>query len=368
LRGRKLGLTAPIETFSVEALAARAGKFADPANREGAKPAYAYHFDAGLYALYLRRYAEGNGVARVEGRITAVGCEGEMIASVRLDDERVIEGDFFVDCSGFRALLIGGALKSGFEDWSRWLPVNRAVAVPSTRLPTLRPMTRSTARAAGWQWRIPLQHRTGNGYVFCDGFLDEAGAIEAIVRDLGELRTGDPRVLRFATGYRRRQWVGNCVAIGLAAGFLEPLESTSIHLIQAAISKLLAFFPTGGGDGVLANRYNREMGDLFLGVRDFLIAHYVRTERDDTEFWRHCRSLPIPDTLAEKLASFSARAEVIPTHQELFRDSSWFAILNGQGVEPTGYHPIADTLSESDLRKKVSAIHRAVASKTAALC
>lgn len=368
LRARRLGLSAPIDAFSVGTLAARAGKCAIPGEKQRDTPPYAYHFDAGLYARYLRHYAERKGVIRIEGRVTSADqAEDGAVTALRLADGRTIEGDFFIDCSGFRGLLIDDTLKSGFEDWSQWLPVNRAAAVPSRRMAELRPMTRSTAREGGWQWRIPLQHRTGNGYVFCDGFIDETDAVEALVRDLGEHCSEEPRLLRFTAGYRPRQWVGNCVAIGLAAGFLEPLESTSIHLIQAAISKLLAFLPIGERDGVLRNRFNREMGDLFTSVRDFLIAHYRWSEREDTEFWRHCRALPVPETLAEKVASFSQRGEVIPVHQDLFRDASWFAVLHGQGLEPESYHPIADAIGEGELRARLSLIHRRVAGKAEAL-
>ncbi|MEP7007767.1 MAG: tryptophan halogenase family protein [Sphingomonas bacterium] len=368
LRARRLGLKAPIDAFNVGTLAARAGKCAIPGGKQVGAPPYAYHFDAGLYGDYLRGYAGQKGVVRVEGRVTGVvRTEEGSIEALRLADGRSIEGDFFIDCSGFRALLIEGALDSPFEDWSRWLPVNRAVVAPSRRMPALRPITRSTAREAGWQWRIPLQHRTGNGYVFCDAFLSEAAAMEDLVRDLEGHGADEPRLLRFTTGCRSRQWVGNCVAIGLAAGFLEPLESTSIHLVQAAISKLLAFFPTGANDSVLAGRFNREMGDLFANIRDFLVAHYVLTERNDTEFWRHCRTLPVPDTLAERIASFSARGEVIPAHQDLFRDSSWFAVLHGQGVKPASYHPITEALEAAVLRKTLNSIHRDVAEKVAGL-
>ena len=361
LRARTLGLKAGIEAFSLEAAAARAGTFAK-GNAGEAGPAYAYHFDAGLYARYLRSYAEQRGVTRVEGRIagrTLAPLNGE-ITAVQLADGRQIEGDFFIDCSGFRALLIGEALGSRYEDWSRWLPANRAVAMPSARLPALKPYTRSTARDAGWQWRIPLQHRTGNGYVFCDAFLKEQDAIDTLVGDLGTKASADPRTLRFTTGCRPAQWVGNCVAIGLSAGFLEPLESTSIHLIQAAISKLLAFLPTGRLSDFMSARFNREMSALFAGVRDFLVAHYVLTERTDTEFWRHCRSIEIPDTLQEKLELFAVRGEIIPSHQELFRETSWFAVLHGQGHTPNSYHPIADYLNAGELRRRITEMHKAI--------
>ncbi|MBC9030870.1 tryptophan 7-halogenase [Sphingomonas sp. JC676] len=339
--------------FSTEAQAAHAGRFARTAGAGGKGPKifYAYQFDAGLYAVFLRRFSEALGVVRIEGRVTEVAQHGEtgFIEAVILEDGRRIAGDLFVDCSGFRGLLIEEALHAGYEEWSQWLPANRAAAVPCERIRPPEPYTRATAREAGWQWRIPLQHRTGNGYVFSEAHLSEDRAAELLLSRLDGKPQGDPRILRFTTGRRRATWVKNCVAIGLSSGFLEPLESTSIHLIHAAILKLLAFFPTRDFDPALAARFNGEMTPLIEGIRDFLIAHYKCVEREDTEFWRYCRHMAVPDSLTAKIELFRSRGEVLSTAEDLFKEVNWFAILYGQEVKPQGYHPLADALSDADL-------------------
>ncbi|RYG03042.1 MAG: tryptophan 7-halogenase, partial [Caulobacteraceae bacterium] len=244
--------------------------------------------------------------------------------------------------------------------WTQWLPANRAVAVPCDRVEDPVPYTRSTARESGWQWRIPLQHRTGNGYVFSDAFISEDQATADLMSRLDGAPQADPRVLRFVTGRRRKGWIGNVVAIGLSSGFLEPLESTSIHLIQTAISKLLALFPRARRDDAMADQFNREMDQQYEGVRDFIIAHYKVSTRDDTPFWRHCRDMAVPDSLAAKLELFRARGEVMVENHELFRETNWFPILYGQGLTPEGYHPLADVLSDDDLRLRLSQIRTAI--------
>jgi tryptophan halogenase len=351
--------------FSSEAEAARLGRFGRiQASERGGLPNinYAFQFDAASYAAYLRRFAEKRGVERVEGRIVNVRQNGEsgFIESVELADGRIVAGDFFLDCSGFRGLLIEDKLEAGFEDWSRYLPNNRAVAVPCARVEDPSPATRVTAREAGWQWRIPLQHRTGNGYVFSDAYIGEEEATAALMSRLDGAPGAEPRMLRFVAGRRRRSWIKNCVAIGLSSGFLEPLESTSIHLIQVAISKLLDLFPDRDVHPVLVDRFNREMDSLYESIRDFITAHYKVTEREDTPYWRYCRNMAIPDSLAAKLELFRTRGEVLVADDDLFREVSWFAILYGQGIVPQGYHPIADAMSEDDLTLTLSRIRAAI--------
>ena len=357
------------DDYNAQIVAGRAGKFAPKAGGRDKSIAYAYHFDAGLYAAFLRRIAEGRGVERVEGQVVDVERHTEtgFIAAVTLADGSRIAADLFIDCTGFGGLLIERTLGAGYDDWSRWLPADRAVAVPSARREKPNLFTRSTAREAGWQWRIPLQHRTGNGYVFSSAFIDEQAAADALMGRLDAEPLADPRTLRFVTGRRRRSWIGNCVAIGLSGGFLEPLESTSIFLIQAAIQQLLALFPARDCDPRLARRFNDHVGDLFEDCRDFIIAHYVCTEREDSEFWRHCRTMTLPDSLAERLDLFRTRGETLPPRGSFFGDLSWYAVLTGQGLAPGGNHPIASTLPEAERRKLLQRARAQVALQVAAM-
>jgi tryptophan 7-halogenase len=323
---------------------------------------YAFQFDASLYAAFLRSFAEKRGVVRREGRVMTVERDKNDggIASIILADGAVVRGDFFIDCSGFRGLLIEGALQAGYDDWSRWLPCNRAVAVPCDRVGDIAPYTRSTAREAGWQWRIPLQHRTGNGYVFSDAFISEGEATEALLGRLDGPAQAEPKMLRFVSGRRRKGWVANCVALGLASGFLEPLESTSIHLIQTGISTLLALFPSHRLDQPMADRFNHDMDAQYDSIRDFIIAHYKVTTRDDTPFWRYCRDMDVPDSLTARLERFRRRGEVLVENHELFRESNWFPVLYGQGLVPEAYHPLADVLSDDDLGLRLAGVRRAI--------
>jgi tryptophan halogenase len=350
--------------FSAEGEAARLGRFARTPPTGGALPNinYAFQFDASRYAAFLRRFAEARGVAREQGRIVQVYRNGEsgFIEAVELGDGRRVEGDFFIDCSGFRGLLIEDALETGFEDWSRWLPTNRAAAVPCARVEDPVPWTRSTARKAGWQWRIPLQHRTGNGYVFADSFISEEEAVRDLLAGLDGAPQAEPRILRFVAGRRKRSFVKNCLAIGLSSGFLEPLESTSIHLIQIAISKLLDYFPDRDFHSAILGRFNGEMDLLYETIRDFLIAHYTRTDRDDSEFWRYCRNMDVPDSVRIKFDLFRRRGEVLAEGHDVFRETSWFAVLYGQGLRPEGYHPLADSMSSDDLRLTIAQIRAAI--------
>jgi len=354
MRLRQAGDTAPLDDYCLATTAARLGRFSRPPAQAGAAFStlgYAFHFDAGLYARFLRAYSEKRGVTRIEGRVVEVSLRGEdgFIEAVTLQRGDRVAGDLFIDCSGFRGLLIEEALHTGYVDWSRWLPCNRAFAVPSANVGDPPPFTRSTARAAGWQWRIPLQHRVGNGYVYSSEFLSDDEAARTLLANLEGAALADPRPLKFTAGMRSRFWNRNCVALGLAGGFLEPLESTSIHLIQAGIAKLLALFPDKNFDPLLSDEFNRQSTLQYEWIRDFLIAHYNLTERDDSPFWNYCRTMSIPDTLRCKLDLFSRRGLVFRMDDELFLEPSWIAVLMGQGLLPKSYDPLADAIDAATL-------------------
>jgi tryptophan halogenase len=358
--------------FSSETEAARRGKFGRVQRAPpGAQPNmhYAFQFDASTYAAYLRRYSERRGVVRKEGKVVNVrqNAETGFIEAVEMQDGSSVRGDFFIDCSGFRGLLIEQVYQAGFEDWSHWLPNDRAAAVPAERMAEPSPFTVARAREAGWQWRIPLQHRTGNGYVYSSSHISDDEVATALLGTLEGKALADPKVLRFKAGRRRKSWVKNCIALGLSSGFLEPLESTSIHLVQAGITKFLDFFPHRECDPILIDRYNEEMAFQYETVRDFIIAHYKVTEREDTEFWRYCRHMSIPDSLSDKLTLFRERSEVKPYPGDLFGDISWFAILYGQGLTPEGYHPLADAMSDDDLQLRLAGIRKAIMERVEAL-
>lgn len=359
LKLRAQGVAVPLADLSMCVVAARQGKFDRPWH-DRASPLgqldYAFHFDAGLYARHLRAHAEARGVCRREGKIAAVErreADGFVSALVMEDGTRH-EGELFIDCTGFRGLLIEETLETGYEDWSHWLPCDRAVAVPSARTEPLLPYTRATARTAGWQWRIPLQHRTGNGHVYCSAHMSEDEAIATLLANLDGAPLGDPRALRFRTGRRKQAWNRNVVALGLASGFLEPLESTSIHLIQIGIAKLLALFPDTSFSEVERREYNRLTAMQWEQVRDFIILHYHQTARDDSPFWRYCRTMPVPESLARKTALFKSGGRLFRYEDELFTDASWTAVMTGQGLMPDRYDPLADTLSDTELRDMVA--------------
>ena len=322
---------------------------------------YAFHFDAGLYAQFLRKHSEERGVKRIEGLIKEVCLHQEtgFVSSLTLEDGRTFEADLFVDCTGFRALLIEGALEAGFEDWTHWLPCDRAVTVGSERLEDLPPYTRSTALDAGWQWRIPLQHRTGNGHVYCSAYQSETDATQALLSDLPTRINGEPRQLRFTTGRRRKFWDKNVIAIGLSSGFLEPLESTSLHLIQAGISKLLALFPDRSFDPIIIDEYNRIATIEFERIRDFLILHYKLTQREDTPFWSYCSNMSIPDTLAFKIEHFRKYGRHIARDMDLFGADSWLAVHIGQNNIPISIDPITE-LRAVDGRQWLSKLRAAM--------
>ena len=373
LRWRQQGGSLDYTKFNAETEAARAVKFMRTSHEVGPKVMpdinYAFQFDAGLYAAYLRRYAEKRGVVRQEGMIVKINqnTDSGYIESVELENGNKVDGDFFIDCSGFKGLLIEGVFKAGYHDWSHWLPVNRAAAVPCESAGELLPYTRATAREAGWQWRIPLQHRTGNGYVFSNQFISEDEASAKLLQRLDGVVQKDPKILRFVTGVRKKCWIKNCLSMGLANGFLEPLESTSIHLVQVSISKLLTMFPHGELNEKLIQRFNDEMHMEYDCVKDFLIAHYKITEREDTPFWKHVKNMSIPDSLEERIEVFKNRGEILVRSTELFKETNWFSVLVGQGLFPKAHHPIADAISDDDLRLRLTKIRSGIQDRIASM-
>jgi tryptophan 7-halogenase len=352
--------------------AARLGRFTPPNPDMGPVLAglkYAYHFDASLYAKYLRQLSEKRGVERIEGKIAEVKLKSEdgYISGLRLEDGREVVADLFIDCTGFRALLIEGALKTGFESWRHWLPCDRAFAVPCTSVEPPIPYTRATADKAGWRWRIPLQHRTGNGYVFCSDFIDEAEAKARLLETLDGEALADPMLIRIRTGRQNRLWEKNCVAIGLAGGFLEPLESTAIHLIQIGITRLLHLFPHNGFNAAVRDEYNDLLSSQYALIRDFIIAHYKVTTRADTPFWKQCRDMDIPVSLRHKLDLFKDRGRIIRHDEDLFAEDNWLAVLLGQGLMPQGFDPLVCALPEGEIRANLSRIRSAITRAAASL-
>ncbi|WP_082564810.1 tryptophan halogenase family protein [Caulobacter sp. Root1472] len=325
--------------------------------------AYAFQFDAALYARYLRGYAQERGVTRIEGRIVDVQLRGTdgFIEAVVLESGARVEGDLFIDCSGFRGLLIEGALETGYEDWSHWLPCDRAIAAGcGSGGDGLTPYTRTTARPAGWRWRIPLQHRTGNGYVHCSQFVSEDEAVADLLSSLDGPLIGQPQTIRFTPGRRLKAWSRNCVAMGLASGFIEPLESTSINLIQTAIGRLLDFFPNKDFDPVLIDEFNRLSQQEMEHVRDFIILHYKLTERTDSGLWDYCRAMAIPDELAHRLAVFQRTGRLVTHDDDGFAPPSWLAIFHGLKVVPDRYDPLVDRMSVEEIRAVLDARRAAI--------
>lgn len=360
LRELKRSALPDIRQWSMSGVAAELGRFARPgpgARLPLSQLIYAFHFDAGLYARFLRSHAECNGVQRIEGKIVDVTLDGESghVRGVKLDSGTVIDGELFIDCSGFRGLLIEDKLGTGYEVWTRWLPCDRAIAVPCKLPGPPDPFTRSTARAAGWQWRIPLQHRMGNGLVYSSAHLDREGAEALLLANLEGEPLAQPRHLSFTAGRRRLAWNANVVSLGLSSGFIEPLESTSIHLVQSGIAKLLALFPDRRFAAPERDEYNRQMQEVFEDVRDFIILHYKATRREDSDFWDYCRTMDIPGKLATKLDLWRSKGRLFRDGQELFGAPSWVAVLLGQGIIPEDQDPrvmtidpavVADTLEK----------------------
>ncbi len=351
--GREKGHDQPYADYCLELGAAMAGKFAHlPDNGLN----YAYQLDATAYARFLRNMAEGDGAKRIEGRIAKVELNGETgdIAALMLDSGQRIEGDLFLDCTGFRALLIEGALHAGFDDWTHWLPCDAAIAVQTENVRPPIPYTRAMAHDAGWQWRIPLQHRTGNGLVYCSRYLSQDDALERLLGNLEGKPLTEPNKLRFTTGARRRQWHRNCVAIGLSGGFMEPLESTSIHLIQRAVLRLIRMMPLDRISPRDVAEFNDQQHVDMVQIRDFLILHYKVTERGDSAFWRQCRDMEIPDTLTQKIELFRETGRVFRRNEELFAENSWVQVMLGQGIVPQSHHPIAEKLTDEELASLLS--------------
>jgi tryptophan halogenase len=350
----ELGDPTPLESYCFPTVLAKKNRFAPPPARggEAEQYKYAYQFDASLYAKYLRRYAERLGVERIEGRIVDVAQHPEtgFVEAVATADGERLEADLFIDCSGFRGLLIEQALQTGYEDWSKWLPCDRAVAVPCEHGGEFTPYTRSTAREAGWQWRIPLQHRIGNGYVYSSSYISDEDAERTLLANLDGKALADPRVLKFTGGHRRKFWHKNVVAVGLASGFLEPLESTSIMLIQTGIARLVEMFPSRDFDPILEEEYNRMSIREYEKVRDFIILHYCLTRRTDSELWRYVADMDLPDSLRRKMEIFFARGIVPLEGDESFHEPSWVAILFGQERLPKRHDPMVDRVDTEKLK------------------
>jgi tryptophan halogenase len=368
LRHARAGNAPPLDDYSLAILAARAGRFSRPDLRRKDSALstiiYAFQFDASLYAKYLRGLAEAGGVIRTEGKIVTVQQQAESghVESVTLENGEVVAGDLFIDCSGFRGLLIEQTLKTGFDDWSPYLPCDRAIARACEKVAEPVPYTRATAKTAGWQWRIPLQSRTGNGHVYCSEFISDEEALESLNADLDARPISEPNFLRFKAGIRRKPWNKNVVSLGLAAGFLEPLESTSIHLVQTAIARLMTNFPDKAFNQHDIDYYNRRTLLEFEQVRDFIILHYKATQRDDSPLWNYCRTMSIPQTLADRIAIFKENARLYRHDNELFSETSWLAVMHGQNIAPQRYHPIADVLPEDELNARMSRIAAAMKS------
>ncbi|HJS92439.1 MAG TPA: tryptophan halogenase family protein [Steroidobacteraceae bacterium] len=374
LRAMLAGVAKDLGVYSFNVQAARQNRFMrSPADAPKNTPlediAYAYHFDATLYARYLRRLAEASGVRRTEGRVVDVRLHPEtgFVETLVLKDGRTVSGELFIDCSGFRGLLIEQQLHAGYEDWTHWLPCDRAWVVPCASVIPPTPYTRASARPAGWQWRIPLQHRVGNGHVFSSRHMSDEEARALLLSTLEGQPLAEPRLIPFNGGRRRRSWIRNVIAIGLSGGFLEPLESTAIHLVQTAIAKLALLFPERDCSEALQNRYNAQMDDEFERVRDFLVLHYHATERADTPFWNYCRTMEIPESLREYIALFRDSGRIMPRSDELFTTVSWAQVMIGQGIAPKRYPPVIDRLTDRELKQFVDQVEEVIGSAVAAV-
>ncbi|MEJ7806475.1 MAG: tryptophan halogenase family protein [Telluria sp.] len=365
MKGRERGLAGDYGDYCLELKAAQANRFAHlPHNGMN----YAYHMDASRYARYLRSFSEPYGVQRIEGKIAKVNLDARGdIASLLLDSGSLIEGDLFIDCTGFRALLLGDAMKEEYEDWSHWLFCDSAIAVQTESVGPAIPLTRSIAHDAGWQWRIPLQHRVGNGIVFSSRYTDDDTARKTLLGNIEGAVLADPRVIRFKPGQRRKTWRGNCVGIGLASGFLEPIESTSIHLIQRGIVRLMQMFPTNGIRQSDVDEYNFQTSTEIRHIRDFIILHYHVTNRRDTPFWRDAAGMDIPASLRHRIDLFRETGRVFRIPNELFAENSWIQVMLGQGVMPQQHHQTADLMGDEELSGFLNAIRDGVTRTVAQL-
>jgi tryptophan halogenase len=356
-RAQQAGIATSYWDYDLNYLCCEAGAFAPTTGNDPIwDMPYAYHFDSALYGQFLRRLSEAMGVRRTEGMIGEVRRCATLgdVTGVVLQDGREIQGDLFIDCSGQRGLLIQQALRTGYEDWDHWLPCDRAMAVPSERFATTAPYTRSIAHGAGWQWRIPLQHRNGNGLVYSSRHYSDDQAAELLLGNLDSKALDEPRVIPFRSGRARQQWNRNVVAVGLSSGFLEPLESTSIYLIQSAIVRLLHLFPHGDNVAALRAEYNCQSAREYELIRDFIILHYHANRRDDSTFWRDLREMAVPERLAQKIELFRASGALVQDQLDIFMEPSWAQVLMGQGILPQDYHPLADGSSEGELRQQLA--------------
>ena len=366
LKGRERGLSTDYGDYCPELIAAKLNKFAIT---KGEGLNYAYHIDSGLYAKFLRGLAEKGGCKRIEGKINhvATNATSGFIESVKLESGEVVSGDLFIDCSGFRALLMEQTLKTGYEDWTHWLPCDSAIAIQTESVRAPVPYTRSIARDSGWQWRIPLQSRVGNGLVYSSQYQSDDNALQTLLGNIeGPVRT-EPNPIKFTTGQRALHWNKNCVAIGLSGGFIEPLESTSIHLIQRAVIRLMQMFPYDGIRDPDVAEFNRQMKQETEHIRDFIILHYHVTNRRDTDFWRYVSSMSLPDSLEHRIDLFKQTGRVFQMPDELFSENSWVQVMLGQGITPEQYHPIVNMMSDRELEGFLSEIKRNVKAKVGQL-
>jgi tryptophan halogenase len=366
LKMQQAGEAPDLGHYSINTMAPKRGKYMRSVPEMAASPlgdiANAFHFDAGLYAKFLRGVSEGRGVVRTEGKIvqTVLRAADGFIESVVLASGEKVSGDFFIDCSGTRALLIGDAMGREYEDWSRWLPCNRAIAVPCESVSPLTPYTRSTAHSAGWQWRIPLQHRIGNGHVYSAEFMSQDEATSILLKNLDGKQLAEPRYIPFVPGRRRQTWHKNCVAVGLSSGFFEPIESTNIHLIQTAIARTINLFPNAGFHQADINEYNKQTQFEYERIRDFIILHYKATQRDDSPFWKHCRNMAIPDTLQHRIDLFSSNGRAVREGSELFAETSWVQVMHGQGIRPQSYNPLVDLRPKAEIAEFLGDIENVI--------
>jgi len=359
LRSLDLGIQSELGEYCLEHQAVDAGKFATAPQLD---VNFAYHLDATVYAKFLRKFSEANGMKRIEGKIKQVRQNGEsgFIEALELESGQVIEGDFFIDCTGFRGLLIEQTLHSGYEDWAHWLPCDSAVPLQTAAIGPPVPYTRAIAHEAGWRWKIPLQHRVGNGLVYCSRYMSDDEATAKLLREVEGKTLTQPRVIRFKAGRRRKAWNKNVLALGLSSGFLEPLESTSIHLIITGIARLMQLFPFAGVTQSFMDRYNDEARIELEKIRDFIVLHYKATERDDSPFWRYCAGMEIPDTLARRIQMFRENAYAYQADAELFRVDSWVQVMLGQGIKPQSYHHVTEVMSKDELTKLLTSLKSTV--------
>jgi tryptophan halogenase len=366
LKDRERGSKIDYGDYCLELVAAREGKFGH-LPKQGLN--YAFHLDATLFAKLLRQFGEKLGVRRIEGKIQAIDTHPEngFVQSLKMESGQVVEGDLFIDCTGFRGLLIEQTLKTGYEDWTHWLPCDSALALQTESMIEPVPYTRAIAHSAGWQWRIPLQHRVGNGLVFSSGYMSEGEAREHLLKNIVGGHLGKPRLLKFVTGRRLKNWNRNVVALGLASGFVEPLESTSIHLIQQGMIRLMQLFPHEGIKQSDVDEYNKHSQSEIEYIRDFIILHYKVTNRQDTPFWRHCKNLDIPESLADRIRLFRETGRVFRVREDLFQENSWIQVMLGQGIMPEQFHQITNVMSDDELTRFMTGIRSRVQSTVSKL-